>query len=194
MLLKTKIMKKLLIIFLLLNLTSFGQVKVLFSDGNANTTRLGMGITVNKGSTLIRKFITITDKNYPLGLKEVGITTFYNGTGYRFSSVGFVYPHDTIVAYEIHHVLYNVFGEHIKTLSDLEVNDIFEPKDISGVSNWYASENQVSEYLICVSYVANVRTKKGMIWHYDYKTIEAELIKIQLKYDEEYMPSKNDDK
>lgn len=188
-------MKKIPVFLLLICLSSnvFSQLAVNKINGGSVITKLGMGIKVNDGSTLTRDFIIINAANCPLQLSDVGINTAYTNS-YNFVPVGTIAPKEPITAYEVHHVLYNIFGEHIKTLSNQSITDINAATGFSKYSAWYASENNVSEYLICVSYVANVRTSNGTIWHYDYKGIQAELDKIKLKYDEDYVPPKIADK
>jgi hypothetical protein len=178
----------------LLTVSAFCQLDVKRIDGGSVVTKLTMGIKVNDGSSLSREFIVINSPTGPLQLSDVGINTVYNGNSYNFVPVGTITPKEPITAYEIHHVLYNVFGKHMKTLSNKVVTDINENRGFSKFTSWYASENNVEEYLICVSYIANVRNASNLLWHYDVKDIQAELNKIKLKFDESYEPPKLSDK
>jgi len=182
-----------LLCFIAFNLNAHCQLQINKISGGSVVTKLGMGVKLNEGSTLTREFIVINDPNCPLSLADVGINTGY-GNSYSFFAVGTINPKEPISAYEIHHVLYNVFGEHIKTLSNQYVSDLSTSSPLSKYANWYANENNVSEYLICVSYVANIRTTKGTIWHFDYKAIQSELNNLKIKYDEEYVPPRIIDK
>lgn len=189
-------MKKinLIILLSLFALKGFCQLEVKRISGGSVITKLTMGIKVNDGSTLTREFIVINSPTCPLQLSDVGVNTAYGGNSYSFVPVGTVTPKEPITAYEVNHVLYNVFGEHMRTLSNLEITDLKATAGFDKYSSWYASENSVSEYFICVSYVANVRTANNVIWHYDSKDIQAELNKIKLKFDESYEPPKLNDK
>ncbi len=174
---------------------SYSQITVSKFEGGSVVTKLGMGINVNGSSTLKREWIVINNPKCPMKLSDaVGINVNYTGSGYKFVPVGNIVMAEPIVAYEIHHVLYNVFGQHIKTLSNLEIADLNETKGFDKYSSWYASENQVSEYLFCVSYVAYVRMKSGVIWRYNPDEIKQELSKIQIAYEEGYSPSKEKEK
>lgn len=82
----------------------------------------------------------------------------------------------------------------MKTLSNTEITDIEGQQDISKFSIWYASENDVSNYFSCVSYVANVRTKSGILWHFDYKAIKEQLDLLKISFEEGYIPKKDVDK
>jgi hypothetical protein len=180
-------------LFIALNFNSYSQLDVKKVNGGSVITKLGMGIKVNEGSTLSREFITINSPSCPLQLTDVGINTAY-ANSYSFVPVGNITPRESITAYEVHHVLYDVFGRHIKTLSNQTIKDINAPTIFDKYSSWYASENNVSEYFICVSYVADVRTANNVIWHYDSKEMQSELNKIKLKFDESFEPPKIKDK
>ena len=82
----------------------------------------------------------------------------------------------------------------MKTLSNTEITDIDGQKEFSKYSSWYASENNVSEYLICVSYVSNIRTKSGKIWHYNFKALKDQLNKLEISFEEGYLPKKDNEK
>jgi hypothetical protein len=190
-------MKKILLITsfcILFNSILNAQVTTSKVDGGSVITNLSMGIKVNGKSTLTREWVILNDAKCPLQLSnDVGIKVTYSAGGYNLSLSGIITPLEPIVAYEIHHVLYNVFGEHIKTLSGIDVKDLSSLSTLNG--SWYANENQVTEYLICVSYVAAVRTQSGVLWKYDFQIIQQELKKLQISYEESYKPkSKADDK
>jgi hypothetical protein len=188
-------MKKVILIACLIycQLSTFAQLTTTKESGGTVITKLGMGVKVNDGSTLTRDFYSINAIDCPLQLANAGIKTSYS-TRYSFSAIGKVTPSEPITAYEVHHVLYNIFGEHIKTLSNKVVIDLKLPTEFNQYASWYASENNVSEYLICVSYVANVRTQTGTIWRYNFKAIQSELDKIKLKYDEGFAPPQKNPK
>ena len=177
-------------IFLLLVLLSnlcFGQITSVKTNGGTVVTRLGMGVEVNQSSTLMRDFIIVNDANCPIQLNPgFGVKTTYLQR-YSFNLTGDFTPAETVVAYEFHIVLYNVFGEYIKTLSTSRVED-FETKTVKIDAQWYATENQISEYLFCVSYVAKVKTKNGTIWRYEPLKIKEELNRIKISYEESFTP------
>ena len=177
-----------LLTLLLISIFSFSQIQSSKADGGTVLTKLGYGITVNEGSTLKRDWITLNDPTCPVQLNNVGINTNYDDSRYSFRPVGEISVSEPIVAYEIHHVLYNVFGEYMQTLSNQQVKDISGTLSFGKYSSWYASENDVSEYFIVVSYVSNVRTKNGVIWKYKPKEIKEELNKTKINYEEGFVP------
>ena len=189
-------MKKITFFFIILfcSFQAFSQLTVDKKEGGSVVTKLGMGIKVNDGSSLKREYTTINDSNCPVQLTDVGIETSYGSSSYSFRPIGNLTVKEPIVAYEVVHLIYNVFGEHMKSLSNTEITDIDGKKDFSKYSSWYASENNVSEYLICVSYVSNVRTKSGKLWHYNFKALKDQLSKLEITFEEGYVPKKDGEK
>jgi len=106
-----------------LNIVAFGQIQVSKMDGSSVVTKLEMGITMNTVSSLKRDWIILNDANSPLQLDRVGINSNYSNSNYSFRSSGNLIAKEPITAYEIHHVPYDIFGDHTKTLNDTEVAD-----------------------------------------------------------------------
>nr|WP_294989507.1 hypothetical protein [uncultured Sediminibacterium sp.] len=167
------------------------QLTIIKKDGGSVVTKLGFGIKVNDGSSLNREWININDATCPIQISEVGINTGYSGGSYVFKSTGQLNVKEDITAFELYHVLYDVFGEHFKTLSQKEIIDINSSFDISKKGTWYANENEVSEYLICVTYVANVRKKDGSVWRYNYNGVKEQLNALKIAFEESYQPQKD---
>ena len=189
-------MKELLIFSFLTfySFSAFSQLSVSKKDGGTVITKLGMGVKVNEGSSLLRDYITINDENCPVQLNDVGIETTYFSSRYSFKPSGDLMAKEPIAAYEVIHLIYNVFGEHMKTLSNKEIKDIEGKKEFSKYTSWYASENNVSAYLICVSYVSNVRTKDGKLWKNNFQSLKDQLNKLEISFEEEYLPKKDIEK
>lgn len=150
---------------------------------------------VNEGSSLTREWVVLNDASCPVQLaNSCGIKTDYRDRSLRFTPIGNIETSEPITAYEVHHVLYDVFGEHLVTLSNMEIADVNGSFVMKKDRSWYATDNQISEYISCISYVANVKTKAGIIWRYNYLAIKHELNKIQIAYEENYRPSNETDK
>ncbi|MGI8600221.1 MAG: hypothetical protein ACR2KB_13285 [Chitinophagaceae bacterium] len=185
---------KLFTISCFISLISFSQIQVEKKDGGSVITNLGYNIKVNEGSSLNRQYIILNDANSPIQIYETGVKTSYADRSYSFIPVGNLIAKEPVTAIEINYVLYNVFGEHIKTLAGKEIKDISSSMDLSKIGTWYASENQISEYLICVAFVANVRKQNGTIWKYNYKSIKEQLNKLTIAFEENYTPQKDNGK
>ena len=172
---------------------AIAQIHISKMSGGSVITKLSMGIKVNENSTLMREWSILNDETSPIQTSNLGINTAYAGSAYYFIANGNLSIKEPITAYEIHYVLYDIFGAYMNTLSTVYVGDLVDVNDIKK-SNWYASEHQVSEYYACVSYVATVRNAKGIIWKCNYKKIKEELNKIEISYEESYLPKNEKDK
>ncbi|MCB2197648.1 MAG: hypothetical protein KQH79_17445 [Bacteroidetes bacterium] len=184
----------LIIVCTVLSNILFAQISITKFNGGSVTTKLGMGISVNSDSHLERDWFIINDEECPIKLNNnVGIKTSYYNSRYSLKQSGNITTKQPISAYEIHYVLYDVFGEHLKTLRSVEVAYTNGFTEISKYGSWYANENQISEYLTCIAYVAKVRTASGEIWHFNVQSIKEELNKIEIEYNESYKPNIDED-
>lgn len=187
-------MKKLLIIMLaLVSTNAFAQISITKNQGSSVVTVLGLGVKLNDGSSLFREKINLNDSSCPIQINDGEIQTFYYDRSYYFKQIGTITISEPIVAYEIVYVLYNVFGEHIKTLSSTNIIDLEGIQELPKGSRWYADDNEASEYFKCVAYVANVRTKSGKLWKYNYLAIKEKLGDLEIAFEEGFLPD-NDPK
>lgn len=186
-------MKKFILIALCLmySIFSYSQLSISKIEGASVTLKLGLGMKINDGSSLLREHITINDSTCSIKLSDVTIGVF---PGWSFKQSGKMTIKEPIVAFEVIHILYNVFGEHTKTLSHTMISDIDGLKDLSNQISWYATENEVSEYFVSVSYVATVRNTEGKIWRYNFEAIKEQLNKLAIQFDKGQIPTNVIDK
>ena len=179
-------MKRVVLLFILVILSTvivFSQkIKVTNYDGGSVVTELGYGIKVNAQSTLMRTWVVFNDSGCPIQLGRSGIKTVYGDREYNYIPEGSLSSKEKVAAIDIRFFLYDVFGDHIKTITCTQVTDIqsgttFELKNIGG---WRALENEISGLLTVVCFVAQVRTSIGIVWKFNAKLIDAELSKIKL--------------
>jgi hypothetical protein len=80
-------------------------------------------------------------------------------------------------------VLFDVFGERMKSLGSLDVIDLSKGEQFgfSKYASWYANESDVTEYLVSVAYVSQVRRKSGGVWVADLNRIQKSLDEIGIK-------------
>ena len=171
-------------IFACSSLSTFSPpLKITSVDGGSVVTALVSGIKLNEKSTLKRTWIILNDPKSPVQLDGSGITTKYFDRDYKYEATGTLVASEPIVALNVRFLLYDVFGQHIKTLGGEEVRDVpaNTPFQLKYIGSWRAWENEVSELLTVVSFVAQIRTASGKIWRYDNRGIEDELSKIQFK-------------
>jgi len=161
--------------------TSHAQIKVDVTDGGSVITTLSRGIQVNDGSSLKRSFVTINDLSAPITLQQAGVATVYEGRAYNFIPKGDMTPREPITAVEVRFVLFDMFGQLMKTVSLTRVRDFGTDSKPLSEGGWYASEGNVRELLTVASFVAYVRTASGKVWRYDAKRVGEELQKLNLR-------------
>jgi hypothetical protein len=155
-------------------------------DDGSVTVDLGYNIKLNKNSTLHRIAYVVNDPLCVVQLSGVGFQTkpgfAGSSEGYRFVSTGDAIPTEAISVVEIRSVIFDVFGNHITTLSNTDIADHAKNDVISLRTNgaWYGTGTEVTRFLTSVTFVARVRKASGVIWRYDAKSVQNELGKIQL--------------
>lgn len=166
-------------------------LKATSADGGSVTTTLLGSYKVNKNSSLHRTWVTINDPSCPIQLTGAGISTVYerdaisNGSGdYRFRIAGSIIASEPVAAVDVTFILYDPFGDHLRTLGgtyvqDLAANSTTPLTSLGG--SWYATENDISELLTVVAFISHARAASGAVWHFNSKAISAELGKIQLQ-------------
>ena len=166
------------------------SLQVTDMDGGSVVTDLGYKIRVNDGSSLHRHWYILNDQGAPVSLSSVGVKTSYRsesyGGEYRFLPVGMATPTMPIQAVETRMMIFDIWGNHMKTLTGTQVRDFAAgaPIDLSKSGSWRTSENEVSEVLTVVSFVANVRKLDGTIWTCDVKKVFGEVQRIKVKLSE----------
>ena len=151
-------------------------------------TNLGYGIQVNKGSSLQRRWYVLNNETCPVKLYNAGVRTVFEssrvGGDYRYRPEGTADVKQPVTAIEVRFILFDVWGRHMQTLSATHITDASGDLSLENFGSWRAWENDVSEVMNVVSFVARVRTTEGEIWSYDGSTFIRELEKIKLKLTE----------
>ena len=163
------------------------------ASGGSATTKLGYGISVNPGSSLEREWITAHDTTMPAFLDStVGIRTIYKSGGgyssgeYQYVSSVRIKARDSVAAIEIRFVLFDIWGNFVKTLSDTEIEDIPGGSYRSFTPRWRIwDENEVSEHYASVAYISRIRTTAGKVYEADFEPILAEAQKISQRFTRE---------
>lgn len=121
-------------------------------DGGSIVTELGYGIAINRGSDLNRTWYVLNTEGSPLRLTNAGIDTRYDDRSYEYFPTGQVTTSTDVSAFEVRFLLFDVFGEHMQSLSGTEIRSLEadETLDLSEIGVWRAWENGVSEFLTSV--------------------------------------------
>ena len=142
------------------------------------------GVEINKGSSLQRESILFNDPTCPVQLSKNSMT-FVHGIqgGGRMqiaadTELSFGQP---IMAIEVRHILFDVFGRHMKNLSNLEVRDRqVGPTSMTATWNLF-DENDATELLTTVTYVARARLADGTQWVFNTDNLTLALGTLHLE-------------
>lgn len=158
------------------------------ADGGTVVTFLGGGIAVNKGSSLNRRWFVINDSTCPLYLPGIGIGATYKPDRYRgsyaFTVNAIARAVEEVRAFRLLFAQFNLWGEKMRNLAYTRVADSAKDANIDLQGEWYANENDVSEFFTSVAFVDQVMTANGQIWSADLKAIRAKLNEISLRVSE----------
>jgi len=171
-------------------------ITVTYVDGGSITTHLGYGISVAGGSSIHREWISVHDSRLPIKLEGTpGVKTYYQdrsyGGDYIYKSNFNLIALESITAIEINFLLFDIWGNHVKSLSLTEVVDISQGTPKSFTGEWSAlSENEVEKYYASISYISKVRIKDGKVLEAEKSPIVKEALKFSSKFTEADLESK----
>jgi hypothetical protein len=164
------------------NAATAGELTISQVDGGSNVTVLSASVKVNSRSSLRKTFFIINDDSAPIELEETGVETRYDDRSYEFNPKGSVVAVEDVAAFHLGFVLFDVFGDRIVGLGYTAVEDVSAEAtySFSKWASWRASESDVRDYLISVSYVSRARRTDGTIWSADLREIEAQLEELPI--------------
>jgi len=166
-------------------------VVVTRASGGSIRTPLGLGIVLDKDSSLVREWIAIHQAALPVRLLNTpGITTTYENGGqysrgaYEYSAKFSIEVNEPVTAVEIRFLTFDVWGGHSRTLTMTEVRDFAKGTTaLQGTWSLY-SENEASEFYASIAYVARVRTADGRVITADIAPVLEEARKFSAKFSE----------
>jgi len=124
---------------------------------------------------------------------NIGVATTYvrdnvRGEYHHYSRFA-VEASESVSAFEIRFLLFDLWGNHPKDLSMTRVEDLEGRKDIIAKWNEY-SENEISEYYASIAFVARVRTRTGRVFEANMLPVLEESRKISRKFSPENLEPK----
>lgn len=150
------------------------------ADGPFATTI--MGVQVNQGSSLQRESIVLNDPECPLAITSASLGFDYVDRRFQYKASTAIQASPAVSAYEVRHLIFDVFGEHLTNLSNTEVKDLNSAGAIRFSGTWnMLGENDLSEALTMVSYVARVRRADGTTWTFNADKLRAALGSLSLE-------------
>lgn len=138
------------------------------------------GQTLNEGSGLTRESILFNDPTSPVSVTGHTTKIIYEDRSFRFSGKSTIQVSSPIVAIQLRTILYDVFGQHMKNLANTEPRD-FSAGQSTLEGEWRAYDNDVSEMLTTVTYVARVRFSDGRQWVFNADNLHAALRSLNLE-------------
>lgn len=163
---------------------------VLQESGGSIRTPLSRTIILNEESSLEREFITVIDKTLPANLTScVGVSTVYEPETdysrgeYVYSSSYEIKALEDIRAFETRFLIFNIWGEHVQTLTSTEIADITAGSVRSYDGRWNLfSENEACKHYASISYLAVIRTASGQVLRADVEPVISEAKKFSSKF------------
>jgi hypothetical protein len=146
-------------------------------DGGSVALRTAIGF-LNQDSTLKRTWYVIDDTSSPVRLDRAGVATRLDEKEkiQYFVPLGTLAPKQAISAVEVRYLLFNIWGERLRTLSLTRLADSSTHVDLRFSSNnWPALELEASQLVTVVAFVARVRMADGQQWTYDPRDMTARI-------------------
>ena len=145
-----------------------GTLQVSEYDGGSVAIRTAGGF-VNQDSSIKRKWYVIDDANAPVKLERAGVFPRLEEKEniHYMVPVGTVDPKQAISAVEVRFVLFDVWGDRLRTLAITRLTDSSTHVDLRPADKWPTLESEASQLVEVVAFVARVRTSEGQVWTFD---------------------------
>lgn len=145
-------------------------------DGGSVALRTANGL-LNQDSTLKRSWYAIDDSNSPVRLERAGVVPHLDDKEkiQYFVPVGTVSPKQAIAAVEVRYLLFDVWGERLRTLSLTRLADSSTHVDLRSGNEWPTLDLEASQLVSAVAFVARVRTADGQVWTYEPQPMAAKI-------------------
>src|SRR5438105_3647205 len=125
-----------------------------------------LGVPFNQGSSLQRERILLNIPSCPVQITATSLTYDYKDRGMQYKVRSTFQTQQPIAAVELRYILYDVFGDHLRNLSNTEAKDYTSGEHVVDGTWNVLRENDVSEHLTTVAYVAKVRLPDGKVWSF----------------------------
>lgn len=140
-----------------------------------------LGIELNKGSSLQRESVLFNDPSCPIQLAKNTMSFTYEDRRFRINSSTLLSIAKPVMAFEVRHIMFDVFGGHMNNLSNLEARD-YAPGPVPLDATWNIfDENDPSELLTTVTYIARVRLPDGTQWVFNSDNLTQALGSLHLE-------------
>lgn len=168
--------------------TAKKEVVVTRVSGGSIQTKLSANIIVNKESSIMREWLALHDPSMAADLVGTpGVTTVYvSGRvsgDYQYQAKVSVQAKEDLAAVEIRFLVFDVWGQHVRTLVSNEIMDIASGTTKELSPEWRVlSENEVSRHYASIGYISRLRTKDGRVIDADPTPVVREAQKFSKKF------------
>ena len=148
------------------------------------------GVDINKGSTLQRESVLFNDPTCPVQISRNSMTFDYSDRRLTIAASTQIAIRQPVMAMEVRHILFDVFGQHMRNLSNTEARDFsVGASALKATWNLY-DENDASEHLTTVSYISRARLVDGTQWIVNIDNLTAALgsLHLERKIEDEIPP------
>jgi len=122
------------------------------------------GVELNEGSSLQRESVLFNDPSCPVQITRNRMVFAYADRRMTLSAATQLTMRQPIMAMEVRHILFDVCGQDARNVSNLAASD-FQAVPANLPSTWNIfDENDASELLTTVTYIARVRFVDGTQW------------------------------
>ena len=171
------------VVVTLLSVAAYSDIHPTVEDGGTVVTPKGYNFAtedINEGSSLRRSWVTLNDTECPLEIVEVTFPVKGRSGDFFIRAAGHMRPREPISAFEIRILLFDVFGNHLRSLTATMVKDYDAGDEVPLTGRWTMGWTDVEELLTAVVYVANVRTQEGVVWQYSEEAIAKSYLQLDL--------------
>jgi hypothetical protein len=164
------------------------DVTVTKEVGGSIQTQLSSAVIVNAESSVMREWLAMHDSGLPVDLVGTpGVSTVYvpdrlRGE-YQYRAKPTVVAKEPLSAFEIRFLVFDVWGQHVKTLVADEIADMDAGVTKALSNEWtLLSENECSRHYASIAFISRVRTKDGRVLEADFAPIVREAQKFSKKF------------
>lgn len=135
---------------------------------------------LNEGSSLRRSWVTLNDTTSPIAITKATFSVVGRSGDFSLRATGQMKPSVPVSAFEIHLLLFNVFGSPLKGASATEIRDHDAGDSVPLSGTWDLTWAQAQELLTAVVYIASVRTQTGVVWQHRKEEIAQSVLQLDL--------------
>ena len=140
----------------------------------------------------MREWITVDDELLPAKyVGHVGVQTIYRketdyaASGYEYQAQYSITLSDSLTAIESRFLTFDVWGEHVSTLSACEIVDLALGQTQAFNHSWNVyDENEVARFYASIAFIAQVRTASGHVIKGNIETVMQEAKQFSAKFEE----------